>query len=433
MSEKLAIYGGTPVLQPSDIKNWPPVDEVDEKYVLDALHATIQSRGKHNLAFEEEFKTWNGNKFALLTNSGTAALHMCIAACGISAGDHVLVTTYSWVSSATCVLHHNAIPIFVDIDPETFLIDPNKIEEAITPRTKAILVVQLHGLCADMDAINAIAKKHGLYFIEDACQAHGSTYRNRKAGTLGHCAAFSLNQFKSLCAGEGGTFVTDDEKLYNAAAKFWSFGEIARPEQKRDYHAYALGWMYRSNELTAAYARSQLLKLDDNLATLRANADCLRANLAPHPALLLPYEPAECHHTYYNFNIRLDFEALGMSNKSYAEKERFRDAVCKAINAEGVPCTVWQHYILPAMTVFQAKNAFGGGYPWSIPGADDGVDYNPEQFPAALKYCYSHIALVTTLRAPNGTDVARRCAEGINKVMANIESIDVDKILPPKK
>ncbi len=429
MSDKLAIYGGIPVVAEDEIKTWPPVDETDERYVLDALHAKVQSYGKHNLAFAEEFCAWNGNKFALLTNSGTAALHMCIAACGIGAGDHVLVTAYSWVSSATCILHHSAIPVFVDIDPETFLIDPAKIEAAITPRTKAIMVVQLHGLCADMDAIDAIAKRHGLYVIEDACQAHGATWRGRKAGTLGHCAAFSLNQFKCLCAGEGGTFVTDDEGLYNAAAKFWSFGETARPDQRRDHHAYALGWMYRNNELTAAFARSQLLKLDGNLATLRANADALRANLAPHPALKLPCEPAECHHTYYNFNIRLDFAALGMEERPAAEKARFRNAVCQALLAEGLPCQVWQYYILPAMTVFQAKNAFGGGYPWSIPGADEGVDYTPEQFPEALKYCDSHIAIVTALRAPNTADTARHLAAVVNKVMDHIHEIDPERIL----
>ena len=428
MKNTLAIYGGSPVFSPGEIKNWPPIDKIDELYVLDALHAAVQSRGTHNLAFEEEFKAWNGNKFALLTNSGTAALHMCIAACGISAGDHVLVTAYSWVSSATCILHHGAIPVFVDIDPETFLIDAGKIEAAITPRTKAIMVVQLHGLCADMDEINAIARRHNLFVIEDACQAHGSTYRGRKAGTLGHCAAFSLNQFKCLSAGEGGTFVTDDETLYNNAAKFWSFGETARPEQTRDHHAYALGWMYRNNELTAAFARAQLTKLDGYLAVLRENSDYLRANLNDNPMLKLPYEPAECHHTYYNFNLRINFEAAEIPD-NHRIRVRFRDAVCAALNAEGLPCNVWQHYILPEMTVFQARNAFGGGYPWSIPGADEGVDYNPAQFPAAREYCDCHIAIVTTLRAPNTTVVAGHCADAINKVFEQLDQIDPERIL----
>jgi len=136
---KLAINGGPKIFKDGEVKNWSPIDKSDEAMVLDALYAENQTRGKHNIAFEEEFKKWNGNKYAVFTNSGTAALHMGIVGCGIGAGDHVLVTAYTWSSSATCILHHNAIPIFVDIDPETFLIDPKKIEEAITPRTKAII------------------------------------------------------------------------------------------------------------------------------------------------------------------------------------------------------------------------------------------------------------------------------------------------------
>ncbi|MDD3925941.1 MAG: DegT/DnrJ/EryC1/StrS family aminotransferase [bacterium] len=423
--QELAIYGGVKTIQPGEVKPWPPVDETDEKMVLDALYAEVQSRGKHNLEFEKEFAAWNGNQYAVFTNSGTAALHMCIAGCGIGAGDHVLVTSYSWSSSATCILHHDAIPIFVDIDFDTFLIDPDKIEAAITPRTKAIVVVQLHGLCADMDAINAIAAKHNLYVIEDACQAHGAAYKGRKAGTMGHCAAFSLNQNKCLSSGEGGIFVTDDEEVYNNACKLWSFGETARPEQSRDYHAYALGWMYRNNELTAAFARGQLKKYDYYFDTLRANGDYLQENLGGIKGLLQPYVPSECVHNWYNYNLRLDFDALDVRE----DRSLFRDAVCTAIAAEGVSCMVWQRFILPEMTVFRAKNAYGHGYPWSIPGADEGVDYTPENYPNALRYSECHMSVVQTLRAPNGLEIAAKVVAAIRKVFNNIDRIHPDRIL----
>ena len=422
---KLAIYGGPKTIRDGEVKPWPPVDETDEKLVLDALHATSQARGPHNLAFEKEFCEYNGNKFALFTNSGTAALHMSLVGCGIGAGDHVLVSAFSWSSSATCILHHNAIPIFVDIDFDTFLIDPAKIEAAITPRTKAIIVVQLHGLCADMDVINAIAKKHNLYVIEDACQAHGALYKGKKAGTLGDCAAFSLNQNKCLSSGEGGIFVTDNEEIYNGAAKLWSFGETARPEQSRDYHAYALGWMYRNNEITAAFARAQLAKYPQYFEMLRANGKYLQDNLNDIKGLIQPYEPKDCTHNWYNYNLRLDFDALGITDN----KERFRDAVAAAIKAEGVSCSVWQRFILPEMTVFRAKNAYGGGFPWSIPGADEGVDYSPENYPNALRYSHCHMSIVHTLRAPNGLDIATKAADAIKKVFSNINEIDADKIL----
>lgn len=427
MSEVLAIYGGTPAITPGTVKNWPPVDKIDEEMVLDALHASCHTRGKHNLAFEKEFCEWNGNDFALFTNSGTAALHMCLVGCGVGAGDHVLVTAYSWSSSATCILHHDAIPIFVDIDPETFLMAPDKIEAAITPRTKAIIVVQLHGLCDDMDKINAIAKKHHLKVIEDACQAHGAMYKGKKAGTLGDCAAFSFNQNKCLCCGEGGLFVTNDEAIFDGAAKLWSFGETSRPEQSRDYHAYALGWMYRNNEITASFARAQFSKYDYYFRTLRANGNYLKEHLKGIPGLLLPYEPDYATHNWYNFNLRVDFAGLGFDGTT-AEKIAFRDAVVEALRAEGLAALVWQRFILPEMTVFQARNAYGHGYPWSIPGADEGVDYTPGRFPNALEYSHKHISIVQTLRAPNGLDVAEKAVLGIRKVFENLNRIDVDRI-----
>ncbi len=426
-NKELAIYGGSPAIKPGDVKNWPPVDHTDEELVMDALHAKNQARGPHNLAFEKEFREWNGNDFALFTNSGTAALHMCLVGCGVGAGDHVLVTSYTWSSSATCILHHDAIPIFVDIDRETFLMDADKIEAAITPRTKAIVVVQLHGLCCDMDKINAIAKKHNLFVIEDACQAHGALYKGKKAGTLGDCAAFSLNQNKCLSCGEGGVFVTNNEKIFQGASKLWSFGETSRPEQNRDYHAYALGWMYRNNELTAAYARAQLKKYDYYFNTLRANGEYLLENLRGIKGLLLPYEPAERTHNWYNFNLRIDFDSLGFNGDDKA-KARFRDAVATSVSREGMSCSVWQRFILPEMTVFQAKNAYGHGYPWSIPGADEGVDYDPQKFPEALRYSRCHMSLVQTLRAPNGLDIAAKVVEGVRKVYENLDKIDPDRI-----
>jgi dTDP-4-amino-4,6-dideoxygalactose transaminase len=426
MSE-LAIYGGAKTIQDGFVKSWPPVDKTDEEMVLDALYSENQTRGKHSIAFEKEFAEWNGNDHAVFTNSGTAALHMCVVGCGIGAGDHVLVTSYSWSSSATCILHHDAIPVFVDIDFDTFLIDPEKIEAAITPRTKAIIVVQLHGLCADMDVIMDIAKRYNLKVIEDCCQAHGALYKGKKAGTMGDCAAFSLNQNKCLSSGEGGIFVCDDEEIYKNACKLWSFGETARPEESRDYHAYALGWMYRNNELTAAFARSQFAKYETYFDTLRANGNYLKENLNGVRGLLQPREPEECVHNWYNYNLRVDFDALGISDSD--EQAKFRDSVRAAIAAEGVNCSVWQRFILPEMTVFRAKNAYGGGYPWSIPGADEGVDYTPENYPNALRYSKCHMSIVKTLRAPNGLDVAEKVAEAIRKVFENIDRIDSEKIL----
>ncbi|MCK4283088.1 MAG: aminotransferase class I/II-fold pyridoxal phosphate-dependent enzyme, partial [Candidatus Brocadiae bacterium] len=200
MTEKLAIKGGRRTIPEGAIKKWPPIDDVDRKMVMEALEGNVLTTGPNCQALQEEFAVWNGNRYAITTNSGTGALHMCVAACGCGAGDEVIVPAYSWSSSATCILHHNAIPVFVDIDFDTMNIDVDRIEAAITPRTKAIIVVHLHGLAVDMERVTDVARRHGLKVIEDACQAHGATFKGKKVGTWGNCAAFSLNQNKCFCS-----------------------------------------------------------------------------------------------------------------------------------------------------------------------------------------------------------------------------------------
>jgi len=424
-ADKLAVLGGPRTIPPGMIKDWPPVDDTDREMVLASLNGGKHAFGPNCQAFQEEYAAWNGNKHAIFTNSGTAALHMGLVACGVGAGDHVLVTAYSWSSSATCIIHHNAIPIFVDIDFDTINIDVDKIEAAITPRTKAIIVVHLHGLAVNMDKVMAVARKHNLKVIEDACQAHGALFRGKKVGTLGDCAAFSFNQNKCLCTGEGGMFVTNSEEMRQLAAQLWSFGETRTPLESRDYHAYALGWMYRGSDLVAAFGRSQLKKLDHYFALQRENGAALNQALRGTPGLILPTEPAGHTHNWYNYTSRIDMQAIGWTG----EPTRMRDAVMKALGAEGVPVSVWQKFILPRMTVFQAKNAYGKGCPWTFDNAGEGVDYNPERFPVAQKHSDTHFGMTVPLRAPNRTDVAKKVGEAFQKVFANIDQIEPERIL----
>jgi dTDP-4-amino-4,6-dideoxygalactose transaminase len=435
MPEKLAIRGGDPVLPPGTIQPWPPIDDLDRSMVLASLEGGKHTFGPNCVALQEEFASWNGNRYAITTNSGTAALHMGLVAAECGCGDEVIVPAYSWSSSATCVMQHNSIPVFVDIEFETMNIDVSKIETAITPKTKAIIVVHLHGLPVDMDAVMEIADRHGLKVIEDACQAHGARYKGKRVGTLGHCAAFSLNQNKCLCSGEGGMFVTDDEGMLKRAQALWSFGEEVAPTGRRDYHVYAMGWMYRNNDLTAAWGRAQLTKLDRYLQVQRENAAALTEALAGTPHLLLPTEPPGCEHNsaalraagvqaptrhnWYNYTVRFDMEALGHARDAAA----FRDKIVAALRAEGVETGIWQAFILPAMRVFQAKDGYGHGCPWSCPHARP-VDYSAERFPVATKHLETHTGMTTPLRAPNGTDVAKLVAEAFRKVMGNLDQLE---------
>jgi dTDP-4-amino-4,6-dideoxygalactose transaminase len=306
----------------------------------------------------------------------------------------------------------------VDIDFDTMNIDVAKIEDAITPRTKAIVVVHLHGLAADMDPVNEIAERRGLKVIEDACQALGARYKGRSVGTLGHASAASFNQNKCLCTGEGGMFFTDDKDTLDRAKQLWSFGETRTPVEDRDYHSYALGWMYRSSELVAAFGRAQLTKMDRYLEVQKTNARRLTECLEGTRNLILPTEPEGCEHNWYNYTMRFDMEAMGHAG----DASDFRSRIVDALKAEGVPTSVWQRFILPEMTVFQARNGYGRGCPWSCRHAGT-VDYSPERFPAARRHLVSHAAITTPLRAPHGPEVAELVAGGIRKVMADADRL----------
>src|SRR5213083_995101 len=220
-------------------------------------------------ALEAEFAAVVGRRFCLATNSGTSALHIALAAAGVGPGDEVIAPALSFIATAQAVLHQGAIPVFSDIDPVTYNIDPADAARRVTSRTRAIVPVHLHGLPADMDAIEALARGHRLTVIEDAAQAHGAVYKGRAVGTLAAMAAFSLNSTKNLPAGEGGLFVTDSEELYARAARVRFDGleppskwDASHPlDDEADSHATVRGFMYLPGEMTAALARAQLQRL----------------------------------------------------------------------------------------------------------------------------------------------------------------------------
>ncbi len=430
----LAVYGGKQTVPNGTIKPWPPIDKIDEELVMASLRGTSHAFGPNCQLLQKEFAAWNGNKFCITTNSGTAALHMGLVACGVGAGDHVLVTAYSWSASATCILHHCAIPIFVDIDFNTINMDLDKLEAAITPRTKAIMAVHLHGLALNMDKVMAIARKHNLAVVEDACQSHGALFKGKKVGTFGDCAAFSFSQNKTLGSGEGGLFVTDDADKAMKARQLWSFGETKAPGEDRDYHAHMIGWMYRNNDLTAAFGRAQLTKLDYYIKTQQEHTMAFHEQVKHLAAkgLILPVVPEGHTPSWYEYVVRLDTQKIGWTG----DPAIFRDAIVQTLKFEGVRTVVWQRYILPAMTVFKRKNAYGHGVPWSVDNAGKDVEYIPENYPAALRHSQTHFGLNMPLRAPNDDTTVKLLAEAYCKVMDNLKEIDparIQKIVEEKK
>lgn len=421
MKTQLAVNGGPSAVPKGALHSSPPITALDEEMVLGSLRNWNHTWGEHCEALQKEWADWNGNKHCLALTSGTAALHAAILACGLGAGDEIITPAYSWTSSVSCILHQNCIPIFVDVEPLTHNIDATKIEAAITPRTKAIIAVHLHGVPADMDAIMEIARRHNLKVIEDACQAHGTLYKGRKVGTIGDCAAFSLNQNKMLCAGEGGLFVTDDDDSLERARSLVLFGDFRAPLDDPDYHFYGLGYMYRYNELCAAWARAQLTRLDESIAHARSLFAVLRERLAGIPGLMLPVEPIGATENAYNFVCHVDPQAIGYAGPINV----FREAVIVALAAEGIPASVWQRRILPEMAAVASKNAFGNGSPWREQGSD--VSYDPRQFPVALAHSDSYF-IIGSLRLPNSVETAEMIAEGVRKVFENLDSLDIDEL-----
>ncbi|MBL4699747.1 MAG: DegT/DnrJ/EryC1/StrS family aminotransferase [Phycisphaeraceae bacterium] len=422
--QKLAIHGGKPII-PSDLtfKMWPEIGPDDEALVLASLRQSSHASGPHVKLLGEEFAAWNGNKHCRPTNSGTSALQMCVAGCGVQAGDEVITTALSWTSSATCIIHHNAIPVFVDADWETMHIDPKCIEAAITPQTKAILVVHYFGVACDMDAIMAIAKKHDLAVIEDACQAHGATFNGKKVGTIGHAGAFSLNQNKNLCGGEGGFFVTNDQAIFDRGCAIGGFSDMRPADSGRDYHTHGLGWMYSTTDLNAAFALGQLRKLDKTNAQARANWHQLDDLLTDTPNLIRPYSTEHRPTNGYAYILRVD--------PAYAQKRGvaltdLTNAISLASTAEGLPLSR-ANWLLPAHTIFQVKDAYGKGSPWSDGHCKRDVDYNLDQYPLAQQCVDTCLWNVFKHRPPNGEAQIQAFAGAIRKVFENLDDVTVEQ------
>jgi dTDP-4-amino-4,6-dideoxygalactose transaminase len=271
---KLAIHGGEKAVQsePGDSFRWPIITEEDEQAVLEVLRAGAMSGWDVTKAFEEEFAAWHGARFALAHNTGTAALHSAMFACGVGRGDEIIGPSLTYWASSLPALSLGATIVFAEVDPETLTLDPNDIAHRITPRTKAIIPVHYCGYPCDMDPIMAIAQRHGVKVIEDVSHAHGGLYKGRLLGTIGHIGAMSCMSGKSLAIGEGGMLITDDSELYERAVAFGHYerhATLENPELRR-LAGYPLGGhKYRMHQLSSAVGRVQLRHYADRMAEIQ--------------------------------------------------------------------------------------------------------------------------------------------------------------------
>jgi dTDP-4-amino-4,6-dideoxygalactose transaminase len=285
-----------------DLKvTFEPLKEQIFKAWEEALNGMRLFLGPNVQAFEQEFAAYCGTKHAIGVADGTNAVHLALRACGIGPGDEVITVSYTFIATTEAIMLAGATPVFVDIDPVTYNMDVSQIESRITPRTRAILPVHLYGQCADMDPIMEIAARHNLYVIEDACQAHGAEYKGRKAGNLGHIAAFSFYFTKNLGAyGEGGIVTTNDDALAKKVRMLRDHGS-----EKRYYHEF-LGWNARLDELQAAVLRIKMPHLDEWNEGRRQAAQLYTRLLEPL-GFVLPAEAPYNHHVYHLYVIRCPY------------------------------------------------------------------------------------------------------------------------------
>jgi perosamine synthetase len=422
MAGALAIRGGERVVPEGMALAWPPIEEEDVQAVAESLRSGIiwgQSAPQMQ-ALRREWCDYLGVKHCAVFNSGSAALHACLAGVGVEAGDEVIVPAYSFYSTATPVVHQNAIPIFVDIDRRAYNIDPSRIEAAITEKTKAIVAVHLWGLPADMDEIREVARRHNLTLIEDAAQAHGATYGGKKAGTLGDAAAFSQNGSKNLPGGEGGFFVTDSPEIYERGARLEMCVTVV--DGVRSYPTYSLGYNYRGQEMTCALTRSFLRKLDPLNALRAANCEYLTRELGAIPGVVVPHVPEDRTSVYHMYRVQFDPQAAGLD----MPLREFRDRVERALEAEGVSVGQWVDRLLPEHGVYQAMDAYGKGCPWSCRHARAGITYDvsrlEEDYPNG-KWLVDGGTILWNTHPPNGLDLMGLFVEGFRKVFTNLDQI----------
>jgi dTDP-4-amino-4,6-dideoxygalactose transaminase len=394
MSERLAIQGGAPVVPPGIQQPWPRILPEDKAAVMAVLDRGIigGADAPEASALQQEFAAYVEARYCLATTSGTAALQLALLALDLAPGDEVITSAFSFSATALAILHALAIPVFADIDPRTFTLDPRRVEELITPRTRAIMPVHIHGLPADLDEIFAIAERHGQTVIEDACQAHGATYKGRRVGAIGAMGAFSLNYTKSLPGGEGGFFVTNDEALVERANMFRIFGERndhLDDELFRPYFSYVIGWNHRSQEMPAAFTRSQLRRLDESNERAVVNAALLTDGLKDLPGVQPPFVPADRTHTFQKYRVRLDPAKMGLD----IDPVRLRNLMLRALRAEGVEAVLWHTTPLPAYPLFQQRTGYGGQFPWTVPPASRDIAYDAQAYPEATRLLQDSILL----------------------------------------
>ncbi len=373
---KLALDGGKPV-RTEPFPAWPVSTAEEEAALLGVLRSgkwwrfafgqgvelvEPEDDPAETVKFQKEFASAHGCRYGIAAANGTGTLEMGIRAMGLGVGDEIIVPAYTYVGSATCILQNNLVPVFVDVDPDTYNMDPALVEDAITERTRAIMVVHFGGQPADMDAFMEISKKRGIPVIEDAAHAHCCEWRGKRAGSFGLFSSFSFQAAKNMTSGEGGIVCTNDAKIAELCDSFtWSGRMVGKPW----YEFHRLGWNYRITEFQSAILRCQLARLPGQMEKRTANGLYLTEELRKIDGIRpLARDKRTTVHGYHIYMFRYDEPKLGIK----------RELFIKALEAEGIPSFGGYAFPLYKNPMFLEKRFINGSFPLGTSYHED-VDY----------------------------------------------------------
>ena len=422
--ENLAILGGPKTIKkPIDRYNSIGIEEIEaaksvvESGVLSQFLGCWDDDfygGPKVQQFERECEAYFNVKHAITVNSWTSGLVAAVGAIGIEPGDEIIVTPWTMCASATAILHWNAIPIFADIESETFCLDLASVEDNITSKTKAIMSVDIFGHSADMDGLTSLAQKHNLKIISDTAQAPGAFYHGKYAGTLADIGGYSLNYHKHIHTGEGGILVTNDDELADRMRLIRNHAEAVVEDKGTTSLNNMIGHNFRLGEIECAIGIEQLKKLKELVTTRQRAAERLAEGLKDLTGLRLPIINDDCTHVYYVFPLIVNVDKLGVS----------RDLIIRALEAEGVSGLTSGYANIHLLPMYQKKIAYGShGFPWTLREARQNINYAKGICPVAEKlHEKTFIGLEMCLYEMSDNDISLVISAFI-KVWNNVDSL----------
>lgn len=424
MTNKLAVHGGPKTIA-KPFKKYNSIGPEEIEAAKTVVESGVLSQflgcwdpdfygGKKVQEFERQCEAFFGVKHAVTVNSWTSGLICAVGAIGIEPGDEVIVTPWTMCATATAILNWNAIPVFADIEAETFNLDPKSVIANITPYTKAIMVADIFGHSSNIDALMDIAKTYNLKVISDTAQSPCTYNRGRLTGTLAHVGGYSLNYHKHIHTGEGGVLVTNDSALCERLQLIRNHAEAVVAGKGVTDLANMIGYNFRLGEIEAAIGIEQLKKLDGFVASRQRAAELLTSGLSKLSGLRVPVIHPECTHAYYIYPMILDIGALGVS----------REKISAALSAEGVIGLIEGYANVHLLPMYQRKIAYGSkGFPWSAEFCKRDVSYKKGICPVAEQlHDETFLGFEMCLHQLNDEDV-RAIVAAFEKVWNRLEDL----------